>query len=83
MTKAELIEEVAAKSLLWLNPEELRSRSVDKLDLTLDIGHNDALLQRVENSLQKTFLAREPDKIVLHFFRLNPPDSLDQLIDET
>src|SRR5580693_2780466 len=72
-----------AERLFWLNPEKLRRRGVNKLDLTLNISHNDTLLQRVENSLEKPFLTREPDKIVLHFFRLNPPDALDQLIDKT
>src|ERR1700740_2538829 len=65
-----------SKSRLGFNTEKLRGRCVDKLDFTLDIGHNDALLQGVENPFQKPFLAREPDEIVLHLFRVNPPDSL-------
>ena len=80
---AKLFLQRSSKSLLRLNPEKLRSRSVDKLDLSLDIRHDDALLQRVENPLQKALLARKPDKIVLHLFRLDPPDALDELIDET
>src|ERR1700693_959599 len=72
----------ASECLLRLHAEKLCSGSIDKLDLALDLGHDYTLLQRAKNSLQKAVLTRPPDKIVLDFLRLNPPDALDQFIDE-
>jgi len=49
----------------------------------MDIRDNDALLERVENPLQKALFLGKSDEIVLYFFRLYSPDSLDQLVNET
>src|ERR1700759_383333 len=75
----EFFLERPSESFLWFKPEKLCCRGVDKLDLTLYIGHDDAFLQRVKDTLQEALLVRQPDEIILHFLRLNPPDALDQL----
>src|SRR5271166_6085314 len=48
----------------------------------MDISDDHTLLESVENPLQKALLLGKPNKIVLYFFRLYPPDTLNQLIDK-
>ena len=52
-------------------------------DPALGIGHNDAFLDGIENRLKETFFLGQAQKIILHLFRPDAPEPLDEFFKKT
>jgi hypothetical protein len=56
---------------------------IEELNFALHISDNDSLLEGIKDPLKKTFLLSQPDKVILYFLRLYPPNPLDQFVQKT
>ena len=71
-----------AQHVFIVHGKKLLGGGVQELDFTLHVRDDDALLQGIEDPFQKTFFLGQTDQVILHFFRLDPPDTLDKFIDK-
>ncbi len=71
-----------AHALLALQSEELARGAVEVIDAPVEVGDDDAFVDRVEDRLEKTLLVREPQQVALHFLRAHPPDAFDEFVEK-
>ena len=72
--------EAFADRIVRLKPEYFTSRVVEVGDAPFRIGDDNSFLDGIEHSLQKSFLLRETDQIILHFLRPDSAKVLDQFL---
>src|SRR5262249_2663190 len=61
-----------------LESKKAASRVIQVSDSAFGVSYDDAFLNRVENGFQETFLLRQTQKIVLHVFRPDSAQALDE-----
>src|SRR6266436_10405164 len=80
---ADTFVEAFADYIAPLQPKQSASCLVQIRDPAFGISHDDAFLDGIENSLQETFLLGQAQKIILHFFRPDALESLDEFLKKT
>ena len=72
-----------ADYIACLEPKQSASCIVQIRNPPFGIGHNDAFLDGIENRFQETFLLGQAQKIILHFFRPDAAEPLDEFLKKT
>ena len=72
-----------ANRVFAVEPEDFAGCVIQIGDPPFRIGHDDPFLDRIENRLEKTFLLREAEQIVLHLLRTDAAEAADQFFEET
>src|SRR5438552_6785775 len=80
---AHALVEAFADRIAGINSKQIAGRIVEISDPAFRIGNDDSFLNGVEDGLEKTFLLRQSQEIILHLFRPNPAESLDYFFKKT
>src|SRR5437867_3147502 len=74
---AHALVEAFADRIAGINSKQIAGRIVEISDPAFRIGNDDSFLNGVEDGLEKTFLLRQSQEIILHLFRPDPAEALD------
>ena len=79
---ANTLVQASSERIFRFQPEQLAGRVVQISDSTIRIGDDDSFLDGIENRLEKTFLLRQAQKIILHVLRPDFAEATDELLDK-